>query len=337
VGFDATWELDIWGAVRRNVEAARATVESVEASRDDVLVLVQAEVAANYIELRGTQAQLEVSTRNATNQAQTLGLAIALMNGGQGTQLDVSRARALLNETLASIPPLDAAIHSAMYRISVLCGLQPTALTNELLATKTFPKTPTELALTNPTEFLRNRPDVRTAERALAAATARIGVETADLFPRVTFNGTAALQASTLSGLTSPGADTYSFGPRITWAAFDLGRVRARIQAADARAEQALATYEQTVLLALEETENALVALSRERQRLAYLTEAERAGAEAVQLARQRYRDGVADYLSVLDAERTLLNLQEQLVTTQTVSVSRLIAVYKAFAAGAAR
>ncbi|HEY0550408.1 MAG TPA: efflux transporter outer membrane subunit [Verrucomicrobiae bacterium] len=333
-GFDATWELDIWGNVRRNVEAARATVESVEATRDDVLITIQAEVAANYVELRGTQAQLEVATRNATNQAQTLDLAIALLNGGQGTQLDVARARSLLNQTLASIPSLDAALQSAMYRIAVLCGVQPTALTNELLARQTFPKIPTELALTSPTELLRNRPDVRAAERSLAAATARIGVEVADLFPRVTFNGSVGLAASSFARLTSPGADAYSFGPRITWAAFDLGRVRQRIKAADARAEQAVATYEQTVLLVLEETENALVALGRERQRFAYLTEAERSGAEAVQLARQRYREGIADYLSVLDAERTLLNLQEQLVRAQTLTVTRLIAVYKALSGG---
>ena len=335
-GFDATWELDLWGRVRRNVEAARATVESVEATRDDVLVTVQAEVAANYIDLRGTQSQLEVATRNATNQAQTLNLAIALLNGGQGTQLDVARARSLLNETLASIPALEAALQSAMYRIAVLCGLEPTALTNQLLAAKTFPKVPAELALTSPTELLRNRPDVRAAERSLAAATARIGIDVADLFPRVTFFGTVALEASRLSELTSSGSDTYNFGPRISWAAFDLGRVRQRIKAAGARADQSLATYEQTVLLALEETENALVALSRERRRFQYLGEAERAAAEAVQLARQRYRDGIADYLSVLDAERTLLNLQEQLTAAQTLSVTRLIAVYKAFAAGAA-
>jgi outer membrane protein, multidrug efflux system len=333
-GFDATWELDLWGAVRRNVEAARATVESVEATRDDVLISVQAEVAVNYIQLRGTQSQLAVAVRNATNQSQTLSLAIALRDGGQGTQLDVARARSLLNATLASIPPLEANAQSAAYRLAVLCGLPPTALANELLTQATFPKTPTELVLTEPAELLRRRPDVRAAERSLAAANARIGVEVADLFPRVTLNGSVALEASSFSGLTSPGADAYGFGPHISWAAFDLGRVRQRIKAADARTEAALATYQQTVLLALEETENSLVALSRERQRLAYLTEAERAGSEAVDLARQRYRDGIADYLSVLDAERTLLSLQEQLVTTQTLTTTRLIAVFKTFAWG---
>lgn len=336
-GFDATWELDLWGAVRRNVEAARATVESVQATRDDVLVTLQAEVAVNYLQLRGTQSRVQVATRNATNQAETLNLAIALLNGGQGTQLDVARARSLWNETLASIPPFEAAMHGAMYRIAVLCGQPPTALTNELLATNVFPATPKEFALESPTELLRNRPDVRAAERSLASTTARVGVEVADLFPRVTFNGSVGLEASSFSGLTAAGGDTYSFGPRISWAALDLGRVRQRIKAADARAEQALAIYEQTVLLALEETETSLVVFSREQQRLAYLVEAERAATEAVSLARQRYRDGIADYLSVLDSERTLLNLQEQLVNTQTLTATRLIAVFKSFASGAAQ
>ena len=334
-GFDATWELDLWGRVRRDVEAARATVESVEATRDDVLIAVQAEVAASYIQLRGSQAQLDVATRNATNQAQTMLLAEQLRDGGQGTQLDVARARSLLNETLASIPPLEADVQRALHRLGVLCGLAPTALREEIIAPGKFPETPTMLVLSEPGEWLRHRPDVRAAERSLAATTARVGVEVADLFPRVTFVGAVALQADSFPGLTKPGADAYSFGPRISWAAFDLGRVRQRIKAADARTESALATYEQTVLLALEETENSLVALSRERQRLAYLSEAEKAAVEATSLARQRYRDGIADYLSVLDTERTLLNLQEQLVTTQTLAATRLIAVYKAFASGA--
>jgi multidrug efflux system outer membrane protein len=333
-GFDATWELDLWGAVRRDIEAARATVEAVSASRDDVLVTVQAEVAANYVQLRGAQAHLAVAARNATNQAQTLELAIALRDGGQGTQLDVARARSLLNETLASIPPFEADARRAIYRISVLCGLSPATLVSELSNAASLPEIPTDLGVSNPDDLIRNRPDVRAAERSLASTTARIGVEVADLFPRITFNGSIGVSSKSFSGLTGPGAETYSFGPRISWAAFDLGRVRQRIKAADARAEQALSIYEQTVLLALEETENSLLALSQEQRRLTFLTEAERAASEATQLARQRYRDGIADYLSVLDAERTLLDLQEQLVTTQTLTATRLVAVFKTFAAG---
>ncbi|MEY2407822.1 MAG: outer membrane protein multidrug efflux system [Verrucomicrobiota bacterium] len=335
-GFDATWELDLWGRVRRNVEAARATIESVEASRDDVLVSVRAEVAANYLELRGLQAQLGVARRNATNQADTLKLAEALRDGGQGTQLDVARSRSLLNATLATVPPLESNFQKAAYRIAVLCGRSPDKLPEELNTPAPLPAGPDRLDVGNPGDLLRRRPDVRAAERSLVALTARIGVEVADLFPKVTFAGTIGLEATKLSGLAAAGGDTWGFGPHLSWAAFDLGRVRQRIRAADARAEGALALYEQTVLLALEETENSLVTLGRERARAGYLRESERAGTEALELARQRYRDGIADFLSVLDAERTLLSLQEQLVTSETRTVTSLVALYKALGGGVA-
>jgi multidrug efflux system outer membrane protein len=275
-----------------------------------------------------------VARRNATNQATTLKLAEDLLNGGQGTQLDVARARSLLNATLASIPPVEADIERAAHRIAVLDGRPPTALTQELSKPAKPPAIPVELVLSNPADLLRRRPDVRAAERSLAAATARIGVQVADLFPRVTVVGSIGLEASTLSGLGGAGSGAWNFGPHISWAAFDLGRVRQRIKEADARAEGALAIYERTALLALEETENSLVTLGHERQRLAYLHEAEHAGAEAVELARQRYRDGIADFLSVLDAERTLLSLQDQLVTSETRTATSFVALYKALAVG---
>jgi outer membrane protein, multidrug efflux system len=299
-----------------------------------VLVSAQAEAAANYVELRGLQAQLAVASRNATNQMQIVGLAEALLQGGGGTRFDVARARSLLNATLASIPPLQSAAQRSIHRISVLCGQNPTALQQELIVPAPLPEGPSAFALANPADLLRLRPDVRAAERSLAAATARIGIEVADLFPRVTFVGTIGLQARSLSALGQSGADTFGFGPHISWAAFDLGRVRQRIKAADARAEAALAIYEQTVLLALEETENSLATFGRERERLGYLRESERAAAEATDLARQRYREGIADFLSVLDAERTLLSLQDQIVVSQAQAATSMVGVYKAFAGG---
>lgn len=335
VGFDATWELDLWGRVRRSVEAARATVEAVAASRDDVLVSVRAEVAANYLELRGIQALLNVARRNATNQSDIVKLAEALRDGGQGTQLDVARARSLMNTTLATVPPLEAAQEQAIHRLSVLCGQQPPALRGELILPQPLPINATEVVIGNPTELLRRRPDVRAAERSLAAATANIGVEVGDLFPALTFVGSVGLQANHLGDIGKAGTAAWGFGPHLTWAAFDLGRVRQQIRAASARAEGSLTIYEKTVLLALEETENSLVMFGRERQRLGYLREAERAAAEAVELARQRYRDGVADFLSVLDAERTLLDLQEQLVQSETRTATSLVAVYKSLGGGA--
>lgn len=332
-GFDATWELDLWGRVRRKVEAARATVESVEASRDDVLVSIRAEVAANYFELRGSQALLEVARRNATNQTETLRLAELLLQGGEGTRLDVARARSLLNSTLAAIPPIEAAISRGIHRLSVLGGKAPNDLA-DLAQAAPVPDVPDMLAPGNPADLLRRRPDIRAAERALAAWTARIGVEVADLFPRVTFVGSIGLEADKLANLGASGSAAGSFGPHISWAAFDLGRVYQQIRAAEARAEASLAIYQQTVLLALEETENSLVEFGRERQRLVYLREAESAASEAVELARQRYREGITDFLSVLDAERTLLTLQEQMVNSEIQTGASLIGVYKTLAGG---
>jgi len=333
-GFDATWELDLFGRVRRSVQAANAQVGSVAATRLDILVSVIAEVARNYFELRGQQNQLAVARKNADVQAQTLKLTESLLQGGRGTDFDVSRSRALLNLTLSSIPPIEAAIQKTIYRIAVLTGRQPAVLLPQLSPPATLPREMPALALGDPATLLRRRPDVRSAERSLAAATARIGVATADLFPRVTFVGSIGLQAETFAGLGQSGTDRWDFGPRITWAAFDLGRVRARIKAADARAEGSLAFYEQTVLSALEETEAALVDFGQEQSRRHFLQTSADASQKAANLAHQRFESGVADFLSVLDAERTLLEAQDRLAASETRTVTALVAIYKALRAG---
>src|SRR5713226_3306586 len=287
--FDATWELDLFGRVRRSVQAASAQVGSVEATRFDMLVSVIAEVARNYFELRGVQNQLAVARKNADVQTETLKITQSRLDGGRGTDFDVSRSRSLLNLTLSTIPPLEAAIQKTIYRIAVLTGRQPTALTEQLSTPEPLPSAMPALAPGNPGELLRRRPDIRAAERSLAAATANIGVATADLFPRVTFVGTIGLQADTFGGLGKNGADTWNFGPRITWAALDLGHVQARIKAAGARSEASLASYERTVLAALEETEGALVDFGHEQTRQGFLEASAKASQQAVDLAHQRY------------------------------------------------
>lgn len=333
-GFDATWELDLFGRVRRSVEAANAQLESIEANRLDVLVSVTAEVARNYFELRGLQNQLAVARKNADVQTETLKITQDRLEGGRGTDFDVARSRALLNQTLATIPPLEATIQKAIYRIAVLTGQQPSALASELSSPEPLPSVVPRVSLGDPATVLRRRPDIRAAERSLAAATARIGIETADLFPRVTFIGSVGLQADTLAGLGKSGADTWNFGPRITWAALDLGRVHARIKAADARAEASLAFYERTVLTVLEETEGALVDFGQEQLRQQFLETSAQASQKAADLAHQRYEGGVTDFLSVLDAERTLLEAQDRLAASQTRTVTALVAVYKALGGG---
>ncbi|MDB6024896.1 MAG: efflux transporter outer rane subunit [Verrucomicrobiales bacterium] len=332
--FDASWELDLFGRVRRSVQSANAELAVAEATRLDVLVSVTAEVARNYFELRGLQNQLAVAHKNAGVQTETLKITQARLEGGRGTDFDVSRSRSLLNLTLSTIPPLEASIQKNIHRIAVLTGQQPTALVADLSTPAPLPTAMPTLAVSNPESLLRRRPDIRAAERSLAAATARIGVITADLFPRVTFVGSVGVEANTFAGLGKSGADTWNFGPHITWAAFDLGRVRARIKAADARAEGSLASYERTVLTALEETEDALVDFEHEQTRQRFLRTSAEASQKAADLAHQRYEGGIADFLSVLDAERTLLEAQDRFAASQTQTATALVSVYKALGGG---
>ena len=271
---------------------------------------------------------------NVENERETLDLTAAKLKAGRATELDTARARAQLDSTLASIPPLEAAVKHAIHRLGVLTGQQPTALESELAPPAPIPALPPLVNIGNPADLLRRRPDIRSAESSLAAATARIGVETSDLFPRVTFNGNLGVQASEVSGLFKSGADTYSFGPSITWAALDLGHVLARIKAANARADAQLAAYEKTVLTALEETENALVDFGREQVRRDYLRQSERSATQAMTLARQRYDGGVDDFLPVLDAQRTQLSIQAQLAQSETRTATSLVAIYKALGGG---
>ncbi|MEC4747260.1 efflux transporter outer membrane subunit [Methylomicrobium sp. Wu6] len=333
-GFDAFWEVDFFGRVRRDIEASHDEVEAQEASLQDLSVSVIAEVARNYFELRGLQNQLEVARRNADNQTRTLEITLAKLEIGRGTELDTSRASAQLDSTRASIPLIETGIKLAIHRLGVLTGQEPGALTAKLSQPAPIPQLPATIAIGSPAELLRRRPDIRLAERTLAAATARIGVATADLFPRVTFVGTLSLEASTLSGLGAAGSDAFSAGPRISWAALDLGRVYARIKAADANAEANLAQYEQTVLNALEETENALVAYNQERNRRALLASAAQASEKAHQLAHIRFKEGITDFLTVLDTELRLLQDQRQLAQSETSAATALVAVYKALGGG---
>lgn len=333
-GFDADWELDFFGRVRHSVRAAKATSEALQADLDDLLVSLSAEVAVQYLELRGAQAQLAVARENAENQAGSLKIAETSLEGGRGTKLDVARASAQWNATQAQIPVYEEAVARAIHRLAVLTGQSPSDLRGSLSAAKAQPAVPSGLALAKPADLLRRRPDIRAVERQVAAETERVGVAVADLFPRVTFNGQINLETFSLTHASSRGAEAFSFGPRLSWAAFNLGRVRRQIEAAGHRADAALARYEQTVLLALEEAENALTAYERERVRLRHLEDSAAAAREAATLARQRYQDGIADFLAVLDAERVALGAQNDVVVSRTRAAAAWVAVYKAFGGG---
>lgn len=333
-GFDATWEFDLFGRVRRGVEARNAQLQGAQASLQDAQVSVTAEVARTYFELRGQQTQLEVAQRNVVNQTDTLKLTQARLDAGRATELDTDRAQAQLSTTLSTIAPLQAQVAVSIHRLGVLTGRDPNALTDLLAPAKDLPALPQITAIGDPASLLRRRPDIRVAERQLAASTALVGVAVGDYFPKVTFTGSFTYSAATPSGLSTEGSRGYVVGPGITWAAFDLGRVQAQVAQAHARNDVALASYEQAVLRALEDTENSLVTHARARDSLVHVEQAAEASAKAAKLARTRYEGGYVDFLEVLDAERTQLQAEDQLAQSRTQTATSLIAVYKALGGG---
>jgi multidrug efflux system outer membrane protein len=333
-GFDGLWELDLFGRVRRNVEAARADVGSAAATLQDARVSVIAEVARDYFILRGLQDQLTLTQRNADNQLSTLKLTRTRLEAGRGNELDTSRAEAQYQTTLASIPSLQATIATTRYRLSVLTGRQPTKLDEQLLTQAPAPELPLLNAIGTPEQLLRRRPDVRVAERRLAGATARVGVAVGDLFPKVTMTGEIGFLAPTFGDFGSEPSRFWSFGPSITWAAFDLGRVRARISSAKAQTDAAFAGYQGAVLGALEDTEGALIGYGRSQSRRESLRVAAAASDKAADLAHKRFEGGLIDFLEVLDAERTALSAELLLSQSRTDAATSLIAVYKALGAG---
>ena len=333
-GFDAFWELDFFGRVRRNIESESAQVQGAEAGLHDAQVSVTAEVARTYFELRGEQTRFAVAWRNVENQRETLGLTQARLEAGRSTELDTARAQAQLSATLSTIGPLEAAIARSIHRLSVLTGREPSALRDLLAPPRELPELPQISAVGDPAGLLRRRPDIRVAERQLASSTALVGVAIADYFPKVTFTGNFSYAAAVPSQLGTSASRGYVIGPGITWAAFDLGRVRAEVTGSRARADAALAGYEQTVLRALEETENALITHARTRDSLTDAAAAAASSQTAARIARTRYEGGLVDFLDVLDAERTQLVDEDRLAQSRADAATSLVAVYKALGGG---
>lgn len=333
-GLDLAWELDLFGRVRRSIEAASAELGSAEALRNAVITAVLAEVARAYVDLRGAQMRLEVARRNVEVQRQTLDLVTLLSEEGAATELDVARARTQLLTSQATMPRLHADEVAALNRLTTLTGEPPGALSAEFAATGALPPMPDFVAVGSPADLLRRRADIQAAERALAAASARIGVATAELFPTVTFAGTVGVGAAHLSDLTATGAPFFALGPSITWNLFDRSAIHARIRQADAGAVALLARYEASVTTALEETDSALKAWLEERVRRDQLREANTASHAAAELARLRYREGVEDFLDVLDAQRSQLAIEDQLAVSEIEVAQSLIDIHRALGGG---
>jgi NodT family efflux transporter outer membrane factor (OMF) lipoprotein len=333
-GFDASWELDVFGAVRRSVEEANAGLEASVEGQRAVLVSVLAEVARNYVELRGYQQRFEISSRDLETQRETLELATDRNRKGTATRLDVSRAAAQVSTTEAGLPLLTKLKWQAMHRLAVLVGQQPGALVETLSATQPVPLPPAEVPIGVPAELLRRRPDIRRAERELAAATARVGMATADLYPRFSLTGSFSMQSSEFSDLPKWISRSFEFGPTLLWPIFEGGRLRAVVEVRSAEQEQALVSYEQTVLRSLEEVHDAIAAFVTEQDRRKSLQEAVRANQESTDLARELYRKGLTDFTTVLDSEEQLHQTQEALLENEATVTTSLIALYKALGGG---
>ncbi|MGB3469322.1 MAG: TolC family protein [Erythrobacter sp.] len=334
VTFDASWEIDLFGRLSAARDAARADFQASIATRDDLLVSLAAETASTYVTLRGAQEQLAVSERNAENQKDSFRLTEVLLKGGRGTRLDVERARAQLDQTLATIPPLRALIDQSIFRLSVLTGQPPVALLEELSVGEDLPEMPSLVAVGDASSLLRRRPDIRRAERELAAASERVGEAAADFFPTVSIGGSVGLQSQSLNNIAEQNSLAYAFGPQLLWNILDFGRIRARVDQNDELSVAAAARYEQTVLLALEETEASLTSYNNELRRELLLRDSSEASQNAARLARLRYRYGVDDFLEVLDAERVALENETQHVISRTQTFIQLIAIYKSLGGG---
>jgi NodT family efflux transporter outer membrane factor (OMF) lipoprotein len=299
-----------------------------------VLVSLAGEVALNYTDLRSYQAKLAIAEANRDAQAETYQIAVWRHEAGLATQLDLEQAKMSLEQTRAQIPSLEAGLAAATNRLSVLVGRHPGALDTELAETKPIPTAKLTIAVGIPADALRSRPDVQKAERQLAAQTARIGVATADLYPKLSLTGSIGLEALSPGKVFSAGNESYGLSLPISWNIFDAGRVRQNIKVQNALQEQALANYEAKILSALEEVENALIAYAKEQTRLQSLAAAEQAAQQAFELAKTRYTSGLTDFQVVLDSQRSLLTVQELRAISEAQVAADLIRLYKAVGGG---
>jgi len=333
-GSDAAWELDVFGGVRRSVEAAEAHVQFAVEDHRDVLVTLVSEVALNYIELRGFQQELVIARNNLEAQQKTAEITHKKFQGGLIGTLDVANADAQVATTASQIPQLEAAAQQAIYNLSVLVGLEPTALLKELSPTNSIPLAPPQVPVGIPSQLLRRRPDIRRAEAAIHGATARIGVATSDLYPKFNLTGSIDFQSDQLHGLINSKNRFWTVGPAVDWQIFSAGRVRSNIELQKALQQESMLAYQKTVITALADVENALVAYAKEYERHKTLTDAVAHNRKAVDSAMQLYEVGLTDFLNVLVAQRSLFASEDALVQSTRNLSTDLVALYKALGGG---
>lgn len=333
-GFDAGWEIDVFGGTRRAIEAAQYTLAAQVEARRNTLVTLLSEVAQNYVMLRGFQHELRVVRDNVTAQRATLDLQRIKLRAGLANQLAIAQATALVASTESQMPTLETEIEQAIQRLGVLLDRDPEALKAQLAGVAALPAGPGAVPPGLPSDLLRRRPDVRQAERQVAAATAEIGVVMADLFPKFTLTGSVGLESLQLKTFTSSPSAFYSFGPAVRWRVFDAGQIWANVRVQNARQEEALIQYRQAVIQSMADVDNALVAYGREQTRSASLRQAVQANRQSVDLAKQLNAAGVVDFLNVLTAQQSLYQSEDQLAQSEQTVLTNLIALYKALGGG---
>src|SRR5438128_2736662 len=329
-GVNASWDLDLFGGIRHTVQARGALADVAQEDLRDVQVSLTAEVARAYFELRGAQEQLLVAQRNAENQRRTFDLTKQRLDGGRGSAFDTEPAQAQLSSPLASIPAREAQVAAAQYRIGTLVGRSPTEVARELEQAGQLPRLPEVTSIGTPEAVVRYRPDVASAERFAAAQGALVGAAKASYLPRLTIGGSAGYAAPEFNAVGNQGTLRYVVGPVITWPGLNLGRVKAEVDAAQAREDAARAQYGRAVLAATEDIETSLARYRAARLQVERLQEASAASERAAELARLRFREGVTDFLQVLDAERTELDAQDRLAEGRIDAATAYAALYKA-------
>jgi len=333
-GFDASWELDLFGRGRRSVEAADADLLAAAEASHSARVSLTAEVALTYLELRTLQQSIHTVRQNIAAQEQTAELTSQLFQAGFTSSLDVATAEAQTANLRAQVPPLESSARQAMHSLAILLGREPAALTAELTPVSAIPVNLPKVPVGVPADLMRRRPDIRRAEAQIHAATARIGVAEADLFPKLTLSGALSLQGNAIDSWINWTNRLWSLGPSVSWQLFDSGRVKANVLQQKSLQEQSLITYQQTVLTALQEVEDALIAAAKEEEHHSALTQAQEANKKNLELANALYTAGQTDFLNVIQAERAVYATDEQLTQSSKGLATNLVTLYKALGGG---
>lgn len=333
-GFDANWEIDVFGGTRRSIEAADEDIRASVFDRNDVLLTLLGDVARSYIELRGFQRQIAIAEENLRSQRETLNLTKSKFDAGLNTTSDVARATAQVASTQSQVPRLEQQRDQAIHLLSVLTGREPQELLGELRPPGELPAPPPQIPVGIPSELLRRRPDIRRAEAQLHSATAQVGVATADLFPRFSLTGDFGRESTKFSLLGNGSSAFWTVGPTVSWPIFNAGRIRSQIRVQEAGTDVALANYEQAVLTSLQDVEDALVAYRQEFVRRESLVAAVENNQEALRTLLDQYQQGVTDFLNVLDAQRSLYTSQDELARSDTVVSTNAVALFKALGGG---